>query len=105
MVSAVGRGDDPKRKERPVRFLPPSKPPTGPAPPRRSVCAPAAMSLHSHADQSRNGESYVVPSLSPGLGFRFHPSVPGSSESAGFAAVSPTAGGPTDPQLRIGGQL
>jgi hypothetical protein len=26
--------------ERPVRSLPPSKPATGPAPPRRSVCAP-----------------------------------------------------------------
>src|SRR5207244_2172114 len=27
-------------KKRPVRSLPPSKPLTGPAPPRRSVCAP-----------------------------------------------------------------
>src|SRR5687768_3342456 len=31
--------------------LPPSKPLTGPAPPRRSVCAPGTMSHHSIADQ------------------------------------------------------
>src|SRR5262249_1901887 len=39
----------------PVRSLPPSKPHTGPASPRRSVCAPAAMSLHCIADQSSQG--------------------------------------------------
>ena len=32
-------------KKRPAGSLPPSKPLTGPAPPRRSVCAPAALSL------------------------------------------------------------
>src|SRR5437016_14442198 len=36
--------------------LPPSKPPTGPAPPRRSVCAPATMSPHCIADQPGKGE-------------------------------------------------
>src|SRR5262249_46799297 len=41
---------------RPVGSLPSSKPPTGPAPPRRSVCAPAAMSRHSIADQPGKGE-------------------------------------------------
>src|SRR5438093_707638 len=41
---------------RPVRFLPPSKPLTGPAPPRRSVCAPGTMSLHCIADQPRKGD-------------------------------------------------
>src|SRR6266498_1328108 len=35
--------------------LPPSKPLTGPAPPRRSVCAPGTMSLHCIADQSSQG--------------------------------------------------
>src|SRR5260370_5783939 len=43
-------------KKRPVRSLPPSKPLTGPAPPRRSVCAPGTMSLHSIADQPGQGE-------------------------------------------------
>src|SRR5438132_6058143 len=37
--------------------LPPSKPPTGPAPPRRSVCAPGTMSLHCIADQPGKGDS------------------------------------------------
>src|SRR5215510_12805106 len=41
--------------KRPVRSFPPSKPLTGPAPPRRSVCAPAAMSLPCIADQSSQG--------------------------------------------------
>src|SRR5262249_34592087 len=41
--------------KRPVRSLPPSKPLTGPAPPRRSVCAPAAMAPHCIADQSTQG--------------------------------------------------
>src|SRR3954452_1349684 len=36
--------------------LPPSKPLTGPAPPRRSVCAPGMMSLDCIADQQSNGE-------------------------------------------------
>src|SRR5437016_5468084 len=35
--------------------LPPSKPLTGPAPPRRSVCAPGTMSLHPIADQPVEG--------------------------------------------------
>src|SRR5216684_4459103 len=43
-------------KKRPVRSLPPSKPLTGPAPPRRSVCAPGTMSSHCIADQPRKGE-------------------------------------------------
>src|SRR6516165_1343409 len=43
-------------ERRPVGSLPPSKPPTGPAPPRRSVCAPGTMSLHCIADQSAIGE-------------------------------------------------
>src|SRR5690348_15021565 len=42
-------------KRRPVGSLPPSKPLTGPAPPRRSVCAPGAMSPHCTADQIANG--------------------------------------------------
>src|SRR4051794_36961693 len=42
--------------------LPPSKPPTGPAPPRRSVCAPAAMSLPCIADQPAM-ESHPMTSL------------------------------------------
>src|SRR5438552_19093213 len=33
-------------RKRPVGSLPPSKPPTGPAPPRRSVCALEPTSLH-----------------------------------------------------------
>src|SRR5437762_13315127 len=33
--------------------LRPSKAPTGPAPPRRSVCAPGTMSLHPNADRRR----------------------------------------------------
>src|SRR5262245_47620257 len=32
------------RRRRPVGSLPPSKPPTGPAPPRRTVCAPRGPS-------------------------------------------------------------
>src|SRR5262245_23467713 len=36
---------------RPAGSLPPSKPPAGPAPPRRSVCAPDAMSPHHLADR------------------------------------------------------
>src|SRR5262249_18114000 len=35
--------------------------PTGPAPPRRSVCAQDAMSLHSITDHPREGGSHVVP--------------------------------------------
>src|SRR6266542_564155 len=45
------------QEKRPVGSLPPSKPPTGPAPPRRSVCAPGTMSLHYIADQSSQGVS------------------------------------------------
>ena len=37
--------------KRPVGSLPPSKPPTGPAPPRRSVCAAGTMCLHCNADR------------------------------------------------------
>src|SRR5262249_35750823 len=43
-------------RKRPVGSLPPSKPPTGPAPPQRSVCALGTMSLHSNADQNGMGE-------------------------------------------------
>src|SRR2546429_1004180 len=39
VASATNPG--PVNKKRPVRSLPPSKPLTGPAPPRRSACAPA----------------------------------------------------------------
>ena len=53
-----------QHEKRPVRSLPPSKPLTGPAPPRRSVCAPGTMSLHCIADRSRKGDSHVVPELS-----------------------------------------
>src|SRR5262245_2792246 len=38
---------------RPVGSLPPSKPLAGPAPPRRSVCAPGTMPLHPYADRRR----------------------------------------------------
>src|SRR5262249_45263946 len=61
--------------------LPPSKPPAGPAPPRRSVCAPAAMSPHCIADQLRMGEPTMSfhswlqnlrSALAPGRGQRRH---------------------------------
>src|SRR5436309_9732686 len=46
MVVARGQGDHRTRKKRPVASLLPSKRPTGPAPPRRSVCAPGPPSSH-----------------------------------------------------------
>src|SRR5262249_27471067 len=55
--------------------------PAGPAPPRRSVCAPAAMSIHSIADQLRMGERTMSlhswlqnlrSVLAPGRGQRHH---------------------------------
>src|SRR5712664_3275883 len=55
--------------------LPPSKPLTGPAPPRRSVCAPGTMSHHCNADQPGKGDSTMSftswlrnlrPALAPG---------------------------------------
>src|SRR6476660_4685855 len=69
------------RRKRPVRSLPPSKPLTGPAPPRRSVCAPGSMSHHSIADQPRKGEltmsfnswlQNLRSALAPGRGQRHH---------------------------------
>ena len=68
------------RHKRPVRSLPPASP-TGPAPPRRSVCAPGAMSRHSIADQPRMGERTMSfhswlqnlrSALAPGRGQRHH---------------------------------
>src|SRR4051812_20186982 len=50
---------------RPVGSLPPSKPPTGPAPPRRSVCAPGTMSLHPIAGRIPEGDDHVVPLTCP----------------------------------------
>src|SRR5260370_31431955 len=49
------------KARRPVRSLAPSKPLTGRASPRRSVCAPGTMSLHSIADYCREGDNHVVP--------------------------------------------
>src|SRR5713101_2946903 len=46
--------------KRPVRSLPPSKPLTGPAPPRRSVCAPGTMSFHCIADRVYSTRSFVM---------------------------------------------
>src|SRR5207244_1878596 len=70
-----------RRTKRPVRSLPPSKPLTGPAPPRRSVCAPGSMSHHSIADQPGMGERTMSftswlqslrSTLTPGRGQRHH---------------------------------
>ena len=61
--------------------LPPSKPPTGPAPPRRSVCAPGRCPRHSIADQPGKGERTMSfhswlqnlrSALAPGRGQRQH---------------------------------
>src|SRR5262249_53777233 len=48
--------------KRPVRSLPPSKPLTGPASPRRSVCAPAviAASFYRRPALRTGGASYVL---------------------------------------------
>src|SRR6516165_5694517 len=54
-------------EKRPVGSLAPSKPPTGPAPPRRSVCAPAAMSPQSIADHLLQGASVMTFLLSTWL--------------------------------------
>src|ERR1051326_8916228 len=55
---------------RPVGSLPPSKPPTGPAPPRRSVCAPAAMSPRkgrtNHVTPPLAAEPPIRPRTGPG---------------------------------------
>src|SRR5216684_3582651 len=54
-------------KKRPVRSLPPSKPLTGPAPPRRSVCAPAKVVFAIVKQTALTQETYhEVP-----LGIRF----------------------------------
>src|SRR6516165_958727 len=47
-------------ERRPVWSLPPSKPPTGPAPPRRSVCALGTMSIHSICRPTWKRRTYHV---------------------------------------------
>src|SRR5262249_16756936 len=70
-----------REQTRPAGSLPPSKPSAGPAPPRRSVCAPGRCRRHSIADQTGKGERTMsFPSwlhslrsaLAPGGGRRQH---------------------------------
>src|SRR5579864_47210 len=58
-VPFQGLTDD-RLEKWPVGSLPPSKPPTGPAPTRRSVCAPDWSPLHSMADRLLQGATVMT---------------------------------------------
>src|SRR5262245_10406379 len=94
--------------KRPVGSLPPSKPPAGPvwdgfqirptAPPRRSVCAPAAMSYRWYCRPYREGDFHVVQQLLQGPDFDLISAA--TDSSAGGATLPGAAGRPPPAQFQ-----
>src|SRR5262249_45971184 len=80
-----------QKEKRPVGSLPPSKPPTGPAPPRRSVCAPAwavvILSQTTFAKETTNVIQPPTPVLEPPASRR--PSGPSDRQAVRRSARRP----------------
>ena len=115
MVGRTGSTDIPRetlnrKTKRPVRSLPPSKPLTGPAPPRRSVCArERCLSIVSQT----NLEKETLPCHSPAGCGMFDPSSAGARCSVNVVrrpgryapAAARDPGGPLPAQLQLRREL